>query len=182
MPQRLKKIDGGTLIAENGERCEADIVIYATGFKAAEMQSSYDIIGRDGQRLRDVWETDNPRAYIGSTVPGFPNFFTILGPNVGLGHGGSMIKAIELQTSYILSILARAFERDARTVEARPEVYEQYNRRIDQAHERMVWTHAGTENWYRNSRGRVVAITPWRNDYFWQITRDANPEDYLFDN
>ena len=180
IPDRLSRIEGNRLIAENGDSFEADVLVYATGFKAAEMQSSYDIIGREGQHLSQVWDTDNPRAYIGSTVPGFPNFFTILGPNVGLGHGGSMIKAIELQTSYILSILSRMAEQKAATVEVRPEVFEDYNRRIDEAHERMVWTHQGTENWYRNSRGRVVAITPWRNDYFWHLTRDADPADYLF--
>ncbi|WP_029057869.1 flavin-containing monooxygenase [Stappia stellulata] len=181
VPERLSRIEGRQLTAANGERYEADVLIYATGFKAAEMQSSYDIVGRNGQRLADVWETDNPRAYIGSTVPGFPNFFTILGPNVGLGHGGSMIKAIELQTSYILSVITRMAEKGTSTVEVRPEVYEDYNRRIDAAHDRMVWTHQGTENWYRNRLGRVVAISPWRNDQFWLLTRDADPGDYVFE-
>ncbi|MFM2280422.1 MAG: hypothetical protein RLZZ444_2653, partial [Pseudomonadota bacterium] len=180
VPQRLAKIEGSTLIAGDGTRVEADVLVFATGFKAAEMQSSYSITGKDGQQLRDVWEGDNPRAYIGSTVPGFPNFFTILGPNVGLGHGGSMIKAIELQTSYIFSVIARMVEAGARSVEVREETYEDYNRRIDEAHGRMVWTHEGTENWYRNSRGRVVAISPWRNDDFWRMTRDADPADYIF--
>ncbi|MCC6000589.1 MAG: NAD(P)-binding domain-containing protein [Pararhodobacter sp.] len=180
VPSRLARIDGEWLVAQDGTRHRADILVYATGFKAAEMQSSYTIRGRDGQLLSDVWETDNPRAYIGATVPGFPNFFCILGPNVGLGHGGSMIKAIELQTSYILSVLARMVEHDAMTVEVRQDVFEDYNRRIDEAHDRMVWTHEGTENWYRNSRGRVVAITPWRNDYFWHLTRDANAQDFVF--
>ena len=181
IPERLARIDGDTLVAGAGSTHQADVLIYATGFKAAEMQSSYDIIGRDGVRLADIWETDNPRAYIGSTVPGFPNFFTILGPNVGLGHGGSMIKAIELQTSYILSIVSRMIQKDARTVEVKSEVFEAYNNRIDEAHNGMVWTHEGTENWYRNSRGRVVAITPWRNDLFWHMTRDADPADFHFD-
>ncbi|WP_349358926.1 FAD-dependent oxidoreductase [Stappia sp.] len=180
VPERLGRIEGSTLVAGNGARFEADVLVYATGFKAAEMQSSYDIVGRDRVHLRDVWETDNPSAYIGSAVPGFPNFFTILGPNVGLGHGGSMIKAIELQTSFILSIIGRMYERGATTVEVRPEAYEDYNARIDEAHNKMVWTHEGTENWYRNSRGRVVAISPWRNDYFWSLTRDADPRAFVF--
>jgi 4-hydroxyacetophenone monooxygenase len=92
-----------------------------------------------------------------------------------------MIKAIELQTSYILSVITRMAEKGMSTVEVRPEVYEDYNRRIDEAHDRMVWTHQGTENWYRNRLGRVVAISPWRNDYFWLLTRDADPQDYVFE-
>lgn len=181
VPARLSRIEGSTLIAADGSTSEADVLVYATGFKAAEMQSSYEIIGQGGQHLKDAWETDNPSAYIGSMVPGFPNFFTILGPNVGLGHGGSMIKAIELQTSFILSIISRMFERNAQTVAVTAQAHESYNARIDAAHNKMVWTHQGTENWYRNSRGRVVAISPWRNDYFWSLTRDVDPGAFTFE-
>ena len=181
VPARLSRIEGSTLVAADGSTSEADVLVYATGFKAAEMQSSYEIIGQGGQHLKDAWETDNPSAYIGSMVPGFPNFFTILGPNVGLGHGGSMIKAIELQTSFILSIISRMFERNAQTVAVTAQAHESYNARIDAAHNKMVWTHQGTENWYRNSRGRVVAISPWRNDYFWSLTRDADSEAFTFE-
>lgn len=181
IPERLAEVRGNTLIASNGDQVEADVIIFATGFKAAEFLSSYEVVGQEGQTLREYWEIDNARAYIGSTVPGFPNFFMLLGPNVGLGHGGSMIQAIELQTSYIVSIMQKMFERNARSVEVRPDVFEDYNRRIDEAHSKMVWTHQGTDNWYRNSRGRVIAITPWRNDDFWRMTREANPQDYIFD-
>lgn len=180
LPERLAEIRGSTLLGADGSEVEADVIVLATGFKAAEFLSSYDVVGRDGLKLRDFWEIDNARAYIGSTVPGFPNFFTLLGPNVGLGHGGSMIKAIELQTGYILSVIGKMLERNARTVEVRPDLFEEYNRRIDEAHARMVWTHEGTDNWYRNSRGRVTAITPWRNDDFWRMTQEANPEDFIF--
>lgn len=71
-----------------------------------------------------------------------------------------MIKAIELQTSCILSVIIRMAEKGRSTVEVRPEVCEDDNRRIDEAHDRMVWTHQGTENWYRNRLGRVVRFPP----------------------
>lgn len=181
VPERLLEVQGSTLIAANGDKFEADVIIFATGFKASEFLASYEVVGKTGQTLSDFWDVDNARAYIGSTIPGFPNFFTLLGPNVGLGHGGSMIKAIELQTSYIISIMEKMFEKDANSVEVRDDVFEDYNHRIDEAHDKMVWTHQGTENWYRNSRGRVIAITPWRNDHFWQMTRDAHVADYIFE-
>lgn len=180
IPERLAEVRSNVLVAANGQEVEADIIVLATGFKAAEFLSSYEVVGRTGQLLRDFWEVDNAKAYLGSTVPGFPNFFTLLGPNIGLGHGGSMIKAIELQTSYILGIIEKMIEKGARSVEVRPETFEDYNRRIDEAHDRMVWTHHGTENWYRNSRGRVIAITPWKNDDFWRMTRHVEEGDYIF--
>ena len=100
--------------------------------------------------------------------------------SVGLGHGGSVIKAVELQVDYVVSVLERLFDQGTASVEVREDVYEHYNAHVDEAHERMVWTHRGADNWYRNSRGRVVAITPWRNDDFWRMTRQANVDDYVF--
>ena len=178
--ERLAEVRGRTLVAGNGEAHEADILVLATGFRAVEFLASFDVIGRQGRVLREHWGKDNARAYLGATIPGFPNFFTLLGPNVGLGHGGSVIKAVELQVDYVLSVLERMFERGAASVEVREDVHERYNARVDEAHQRMVWTHQGTDNWYRNSRGRVVAITPWRNDDFWRMTRQANADDYVF--
>ena len=91
------------------------------------------------------------------------------------------LKSIELQICYNIDLLGKMFARQARSVEVRTDVFEDYNRRVDEAHGKMVWTHEGTENWYRNSRGRVVAVTPWRNDDFWRMTREARAGDYLFD-
>ena len=181
VPEHLKEVRGNTLVAADGREFEADVLILGTGFQATELLASLDVIGRDGQRLRDVWDGDNARAYLGSTVPGFPNLFTLLGPNTGLGHGGSVITPVESQIHYIVRLLEQVFEKGAHLVEPKPEVYENYNERVDAAHAAMVWTHKGMENWYRNSRGRVVALTPWRHDDFWRMTRDADLEDYLLD-
>jgi 4-hydroxyacetophenone monooxygenase len=176
----LAEIRGDTLIASNGEKCDADIVILATGFRPEELLGSFDVVGRDGLVLGDFWDHDNASAYLGTTVPGFPNFFVMFGPNVGSGHGGSMIRSIENQANYMARILEAMFEQNARVSEVRAEVYDEYRTRVDAAHEKLVWTHKGVDNWYRNSRGRVIAITPWRNDAFWRMTREANRDDYHF--
>ncbi|MES2494494.1 MAG: NAD(P)/FAD-dependent oxidoreductase [Pseudomonadota bacterium] len=180
IPQRLSEIRGNTLVAGDGETIDADVLILATGYQASNVLGSYDVIGRDGRVLRDVWEGDNAAAYLGTLVPGFPNFFILLGPNVGAGHGGSMIRNIENQAHYAMSLIETMAEEGASSVEVREDVYEEYVARLDAAHEKLVWTHPGTENWYRNSRGRVIAITPWRNDAFWRMTRQAQPQDLVF--
>lgn len=181
VPQRLAEVRGSTLVAGDGSEIEADVVILATGFQAANVLGSYDVIGRDGQVLREYWEGDNAAAYLGTLVPGFPNFFILLGPNVGSGHGGSMIRNIENQAHYATRIIETLIQHDAAAVEVREDVYRDYKARIDAAHEKLVWTHPGTENWYRNAHGRVIAITPWRNDAFWRMTRTAKVEDLRFD-
>lgn len=180
IPQRLSEVRGNTLVAGDGQEIEADILILATGYQASNVLGSYDVVGRDGRVLHDFWEGDNAAAYLGTLVPGFPNFFILLGPNVGSGHGGSMIRNIENQAHYAMSLIETMVEEGASSVEVREDVYEDYVARLDAAHEKLVWTHPGTENWYRNSRGRVIAITPWRNDAFWRMTRQAKPADLLF--
>lgn len=178
VPQHLREVRGKTLVAADGSEHEADVLILATGFQVAEMLASFEVVGREGRRLREEWDNDDARAYLGSTVPGFPNFFTLLGPNTGLGHGGSVITPVENQIHYIMKLLECTFANGADTIEVLRPVYEDYNRKVDSAHAAMVWTHPGMENWYRNSRGRVVALTPWRHDDFWRMTRTVDLNDY----
>lgn len=180
IPERLAEIQGDRLVAGSGESVSADVLILATGFQAANVLGSYEVVGRDGRVLRDFWDGDNAAAYLGTVVAGFPNFFILLGPNVGSGHGGSMIRSIENQAHYALRIVEEMVRQNALAVDVREDVYTDYSDRVDAAHEKLVWTHPGTENWYRNARGRIVAITPWRNDAFWRMTRDADPADFVF--
>ena len=181
IPEHLAKVEGNTLSTSSGETVEADVIILATGFQTTNVLGSYDIVGREGQLLRDHWGEDNASAYLGTLVPGFPNFFILLGPNVGSGHGGSMIRNIENQMHFAGQVVQSAEAQEASTVEVKETAYTDYSRRIDDAHDRLVWTHPGTENWYRNSQGRVVAITPWRNDAFWRMTRSPDEADLEFD-
>ena len=181
IPEHLAKVQGNTLFTSSGETVEADVIILATGFQTTNVLGSYDIVGREGQLLRDHWGEDNASAYLGTLVPGFPNFFILLGPNVGSGHGGSMIRNIENQMHFAGQVVQCAEAQEASTVEIKETAYSDYSRRIDDAHDRLVWTHPGTENWYRNSQGRVVAITPWRNDAFWRMTRSPDEADLQFD-
>ena len=88
--------------------------------------------GRDGRALADVWD-GSPRAHLGATVPGFPNFFILLGPNTGLGHS-SMVYMIESQIAYVMDALRSMRERGADIVEVRPEVEAALQRRGAAAH------------------------------------------------
>lgn len=177
---RLKSVTGNTLRSASGQEAEADVMIMATGYNATEMLNSYDIIGRGGRLLKDYWETDNAAAYLGITVPGFPNFFIFVGPNAGSGHGGSMMRIMENQVHYALRVLNLMFSHGADQIEVKEAVYNAYRDRVDETHDRLMWSHPGTDNWYRNSKGRVVGITPWRHDAYWRMTREADPSDYCF--
>ncbi|MFN0162581.1 MAG: flavin-containing monooxygenase [Burkholderiales bacterium] len=156
----------------------ADVIVLATGFKVAQLAARLGIRGRGGRLLSEAWKDDNPTAYLGITVPGFPNFFCMQGPNTGLGHGGSAIFQAECQARYIAgSIVAMAQQRIA-SMEVRQEVHDDYVRRVDAEHEAMIWTHPGMSTYYRNKAGRVVSVMPWRLVDYWSMTHEPHLDDY----
>jgi 4-hydroxyacetophenone monooxygenase len=162
------------LVTANGATYPADVIVAATGFDVVRFLASVNVVGMGGRTLREEWEDDNSSAYLGLVVPGFPNLFTLYGPNTQPGHGGSLIGTIEEQLDYLADVLRQMFQRDIATVECRRTVYEDYVRQVDDAHERMVWTHPGMSTYYRNARGRVIVNSPFRNLDFWSMTRHAD--------
>lgn len=167
------------LLAADGSEHVADVIVFATGFHAIRFLPTYEVRGRSGKALRDVWGDDDARAYLGLAVPDFPNFFILYGPNAQIGHGGSLISIAEMQMHYIMSLLERMLASGIAVVECRPEVHDDYSRRVDEAHAQMVWAHPGMSTYYRNSRGRIVLNNPWRVFTFWQLTRSADIGEYL---
>jgi 4-hydroxyacetophenone monooxygenase len=166
------------IITSDGKRHEADVIVLATGFQSKRMLWPMDIHGIDGQSIRELWGDDDARAYLGMTVPGFPNLFITYGPNTNLGHGGSVIFHAECQVNYISRLLVEMVERGIRSVECRKDVFDEYNARVDAAHNRMIWSHRGMDTWYRNARGRVVTNTPWRLLDYWRMTRRPSLDDF----
>ena len=175
----IEEVRRDRVVTRSGAEHEVDVLVCATGFDVVRFLAPIEVRGRSGRSLRETWDDDDARAYLGTAVPDFPNFFMLYGPNTQAGHGGSLIGATEAQLHYIMDLLQRMFARGVGSVECRREVYDEYNQRVDEAHERMVWTHPGMSTYYRNSRGRVVVNTPFRIVDFWHMTRTADLDDYV---
>lgn len=171
-------VDGDDVVTADGERHKVDVLILATGFLNQRMLYPMEIRGASGQSLRELWGENDAKAYLGMTVPGYPNFFIMLGPNTALGHGGSVIFMSECQVNYITRVLGRMIEDGISAVEVKQGVYDRYNETVDSAHGRMIWSHPGMTNWYRNPRGRVVAVTPFRLLDYWNMTHRPDLADY----
>jgi 4-hydroxyacetophenone monooxygenase len=165
---------------KDGKIWQADALVFATGFKVSKMLHPMKIVGRHSRELHDIWGPDDARAYLGLTVPGFPNFFMLTGPNTGLAHGGNQIFMTECGVRHMMLALRELLEGGHRTIECKPGIYENYNREVDAMHARMVWTHKGMTNWYRNPNGRVFAITPWRLVEYWKMTSGFEKGEYEF--
>jgi 4-hydroxyacetophenone monooxygenase len=170
----IERIDGAGVVTADGELREADIVILATGFKVSLMTGRLNVTGREGRNLSDVWADDNPSAHLGITVPGFPNLFIMQGPNTGLGHGGSAIFQAECQARYIAGCLAGMIEDGIAAIDVHQNVHDEYIRRVDAEHEGMIWTHPGMSTYYRNIKGRVVSVMPWRLVDYWSMTHEPD--------
>jgi len=170
LPDRVRVSDGS--------EHEADVIIWATGFDVVNFLAPMELRGIGGRSLHDDWAGDDARAYLGTVVPGFPNFFCLYGPNTQFGHGGSLISIVERQMHYVMSLLQAMFAEGLHSVDVRPEVHHAYSREIDRRHEHMIWTHPGMSTYYRNSRGRVVVCNPFRIIEFWRLTEAANLSDY----
>ncbi len=173
----VKEITETGVVDKDGVEHPADVIILATGFKAQMPLYPMHIVGTQGS-IREAWAGDNPRAHLGITVPHFPNMFVLYGPNTNGGHGGSAVYNSECQVRYTMQALREMIEREADVVEVQEEPFEAYNARVDAEHAKLVWTHPGVNNWYRNASGRVVTNSPWRLCEYRNLTAEFNPDEY----
>lgn len=162
------------VVTADGRLRLADVIVIATGFKVSEMAARLNIAGRGGRTLANAWADDNPTAFLGLTVPGFPNLFCMLGPNSGPAHGGSVIFQAECQSRYITGCLVEMIERDIAAIDVRQDAHDTYIRQVDAEHEQLIWTHPGMSTYYRNRHGRVFSAMPWRFVDYWAMTHDPD--------
>jgi cation diffusion facilitator CzcD-associated flavoprotein CzcO len=160
---------------KDGLTRELDAIVLATGFQAAEQVAPFEVRGRGGHELNDVWR-DGAEAYLGTTVAGFPNLFLIVGPNTGLGHS-SMILMIESQVQYILSCVQTMRERGIETVEVREDAQRRYNAGIHARLAKTVWA-SGCTSWYKTRTGKNTTLWPGFTFEFRLRTRRFQPRDY----
>ncbi len=158
---------------------EVDVVIYGTGFQASDFLAPMGIYGRDGVEIHDRWSGD-ARAYLGVTVPGYPNLFCLYGPNTNIVINGSIIYFSECGASYVLECLRALAESGNSCMEVRPEVHDRYNAWIDEGNARMAWGASNVPSWYKNSLGRVSQNWPYSLLEYWRCTREVHVEDYVW--
>jgi len=164
------------VITADGEHHPLDALVLATGFQAADVLMPFSVRGRNGVDLDEVWR-EGPKAYLGSTIPGFPNLFLLVGPNTGLGHN-SMVFMIESQIRYVLDALARMDEAHVAAVDTRADVADSYNERLQDRMKRTVWATGGCTSWYQSRGGRITTLWPGSTLGFRWLTRRFRLEDH----
>jgi 4-hydroxyacetophenone monooxygenase len=173
----IREITEDAVVDEEGRAHPADVIVYATGFHANRFLWPMEIVGRGGRLLSERFG-EEPRAYLGITVPGFPNLFCLYGPATNLAHAGSIIFHSECQVRYAMGCVKALVENGWRALDCREDVHDAFNARLDAALAKLVWSHPGMNSWYKNRRGKVTTTSPWRLVDYWRWTREPDLADY----
>ena len=174
----IERITPTGVVTSDGQEHPADVIVYATGFRATEVLWPLRITGRDGVELRDAW-ADRPYAYRGITVPGFPNFYLTYGPGTHLAHGGSLIFNSELQMRYIGKCL-NALADGLHSMEPTADATEEWHARSQEAIKMTVWSHPSIKHsYFKNPNGEIHTVSPWKLYEYHEAVREPQWADFV---
>jgi cation diffusion facilitator CzcD-associated flavoprotein CzcO len=161
------------VVVDGGGFHPADVLIYGTGFQATDFLAPMRLVGRGGRELNQAWK-DGAEAYLGISVPGFPNLFLLYGPNTNLGHN-SIVFMVESQVRYVLGCV-RAL-RSARWMDLKPERLARYADELRVRLATLVWDD-GCTSWYLNASGRNTNNWPGPSFEYRRRTWRVNLDDF----
>jgi 4-hydroxyacetophenone monooxygenase len=155
------------------------VIVYGTGFHASKFLTPMKVTGRGGVDLHEYWG-DTARAYLGISVPHFPNLYLLYGPNTNIVINGSIIYFSECGVRYILDCLRLALQHGGHALEVRDDVHHAFKQRFDDQNRQMAWGISTVNSWYKNAAGNVTQNWPFTLLEYWERTRQADPADYQF--
>lgn len=168
----IERVEPNGVRTRDGRLHELDVLVLATGFKANAFMRPMELIGRDGVTLEQAW-AERPNAYLSITVPDFPNFFMLNGPNGPVGNF-SLIEVAELQFGYILQLVDGIRSGEYREISATREAMEELEAARVEASRKTIWM-TGCRSWYLDDRG-VPAVWPWPFERFREVMREPQLE------
>jgi cation diffusion facilitator CzcD-associated flavoprotein CzcO len=172
----IQEVRPQAVVTADGTEHPADTIIFGTGFHVTDMPVMDRVHGRDGLSLAHAW-TPTMHAHRGTTVPGFPNLFVLLGPNTGLGHT-SVVLMIESQLRHVLDVLAHQRKRGIAALEPTDDAQRRWTERVDRRMAGTVWAQGGCVSWYLDATGRNSTLWPGFATGFRLRLRRFRPDDY----
>ena len=177
--ETIERVTADGVRTTDGVEHSADVLVYATGFHASRFLWPMRIRGRERRDIREHWG-DDPRAYLGIVVPGYPNLFCLYGPNTNIVITGSTIFFSECGMHYVMGCIRMLFKNGYRSLECRKEVHDAYNAVIDEGNLQVAWGAPNVRSWYKNKAGRVTQNWPFKLLEYWSQTKTPNHEHFHF--
>ena len=158
----IERIETGGVRTKDGVLHELDVLVLATGFDGHAFLRPIDVIGEGGVGLKETWANAN-EAYRSVAVPGFPNFFMLVGPNSPIGNF-SVILISELQLAYVLQLIDLVLQGQCHAVAPSKAATQRFNAALREAMKGTVWV-TGCRSWYLDRNGNP-ALWPWSFERF----------------
>ncbi len=170
----IARVEPGGVRTNDGRLHELDVLVLATGFKVDAFMRPMEVLGRGGVSLEKAWDP-RPSAYLSISIPDFPNFYMLNGPNGPVGNY-SLIEVAELQLAYILQLVELVRSEECREVAATHAALDEFERARDEASRNTVWV-TGCRSWYLDDRG-LPMVWPWSFDHFRKVMKAPDPAAY----
>lgn len=165
IPRSTAGLTMDSIVDENGDHHQVDVVIVSTGFQATNYLSNLRVHGRSGVELHDAW-ADDPEGFLGIMVPEFPNFYMLYGPNT---NAGPVVFFLEVQAAFAAASIRRMRTHCAATIEVRRSYSGAFNVWIQRRLAKTVW--GSTDNYFKSSTGKVVTQWPSGATLYWAMAK-----------
>jgi 4-hydroxyacetophenone monooxygenase len=169
----IERITETGIVVEGGTEHPVDVIVLATGFKSNDYLWPMEVRGRDGLRIEELWEKDGARAYLGTMVAGFPNFFMVYGPNTNPVSGMQVVDFEENVTRFALRCIASLILEDKRAIDVTTDGYWRFNAEQDRADALRIYNYdKRVQNYYTSKFGRSITNSALDVRLLWSWLRD----------
>jgi len=175
--ETIERVTASGIKTIDGREREFDLIVLGCGFKPTEYLYPVEYKGRNGVTLDKTWEKDGARSYLGLTIPGYPNLFTLYGPNHQPRGGPSLHSWSEIWGRYAVAAIVWMIENDAKSLAVKQSVYDEYNKDLDVAVNKLIWQAEG-HGYFVNKHGRQAVNMPWTADQYHPRVIHPNIDDF----
>jgi 4-hydroxyacetophenone monooxygenase len=174
----IERITEKGILTKDGKEREFDLIVLAGGFKTSKYFFPTVYTGKNGITLEQLWKKDGARTYLGMVMPGFPNFFSLYGPN-HQPRGGSLYSWAEIWARYAVDSIRYMLENDKKAMDVKPDVNDKYQDALDAASKKLIWEYSDGQSYYVNEFGRSGVNMPWTTSEYHSMVIKPNPDEFV---
>lgn len=172
----IASVTADSVVGRDGKERKVDAIIFGTGFKTKDLPFAHYIHDDKGRTLAEYW-AGSPKAYMGTSIHGFPNLYLLHGPNIGLGHT-SVVYMLEAQAEHIAGVIQLARRKGFDIVEPTARAQQAFVDKIAEDMKGTVWVAGGCASWYLDSTGRNSSLWPGFTFAYRKLATDIKERDY----